>query len=154
MSRTTPLEYLAGVLALETQLRAPVLDWNPELPAEQEYPGVKDTASVRAVPARDRLTKFITKEQRDYFGREIEDGYITATKFAAVMDCSHDTALRWLERFEEAGILSRYGTGKEKMYSLRNEFAEIHEREGGRDYKTDEELVEVATELVQRTQQL
>jgi hypothetical protein len=143
MPRTTPTEYLAGALTLEMQFRSPVLDWHPENQDEAVAPS---ETTVRAVPARDRLTNFVHEEGQDYNGRLIETGYITAPKYADVMQCSHDTALRWLERFEEADVLRLHGTSTAKMYEFNDSYVDI--RPAGSDqYKTEEEIVTTAKNL-------
>lgn len=143
MPRRTPTEYLAGALALEIQFRSPVLDWHPENRNEAVAPAEK---AVRAVPARDRLTNFVHEEGHDYDGRLIEAGYITAPKYADVMGCSHDTALRWLERFEEANVLRYHGSSTAKMYEFNDSHVDIRPAESDQ-YKTEEEIVTTAKNL-------
>lgn len=126
-----------------------MINFSPDTAEEDEFPYVIDSKRVEAVPARERLKNFTTKRGRDYFGRDFEDGYITAPKFSSVMGCSHDTALRWLERFDEAGILTVHGRTRVKMYSVTDEFADIRQTEGRRNYRTAEEITDTATELLQ-----
>lgn len=145
MDGQLPLMYAFGVLALENQHTQPVLSYNQDPADQQQKPEVTDSVNCEAVEARERVDHFMREHERGYYGHGHRTVFITAPKMSSVMDCSHDTGYRWLERFTEAGLLNRVGdVNQTNLYKLREPFRTI-ERDG--EFKTPEEVATTASEL-------
>ena len=145
MDGQLPLMYAFGVLALEAQHTQPVLAYNQDPADQQQKPEVTDSVKCEAVEARRRVREFMVEHERGYYGHGDRTVYITAPKLSSVMDCSHDTAYRWLERFTEAGLLNRIGdVNQTNLYELREPFRTIKRDE---EFKTPDEVATTASEL-------
>jgi DNA-binding transcriptional ArsR family regulator len=140
VKQRTKLEYFAGVLALEIMYRYPTLK-----PIEHSGLEVGVPQKAEATTARKRLKRIIKHDMQQ--GQTPWDVYITVKDFKQVMDVSHDTAYRWLERFEEAGILHEGISGSQLGYNLNSEYASIVDPESN-DYKSPEQIISTASELL------
>jgi len=144
VARNTQLEYLSGVLALETMYRQPTIT-----PTEKSS-GVGLPQQTETTTARGRLHEVISRDQQH--GQTPWDVYITVSDFKEVMDVSHDTAYRWLERFVDNDILYRGITGDKTGYALREEYASIVDPQTD-DYKTPEKVVATASDLLKAAEE-
>jgi hypothetical protein len=140
VKQRTKLEYFAGVLALEIMYRYPTLK-----PIEHSGLEVGVPQKAEATTARKRLKRIIKHDMQQ--GQTPWDVYITVKDFKQVMDVSHDTAYRWLERFEEAGILNHGISGSQMGYNLNSEYASIVDP-ASNDYKSPPQIVSTASELL------
>ena len=140
VARNTQLEYLTGVLALEMMYRHPTTapTGNPRC--------VGVPQQTKTTTARGRLKEVISRDQQN--GQTPWDVYITVNDFKQVMDVSHDTAYRWLERFADNGILYRGISGDKTGYALSEEYASIVDPETD-DYKPPDKIVATASDLLE-----
>lgn len=138
----TKTEYALAILALEQQFRQPTLDY------KEGGTNLGLTEEIKATDARGRLDSAISVDHQEGQGPYLP--YITANDLEQILGVSHDTAYRWLKRFEKNDVLFEKISGDKLGYKINHKYCSIVDSSrGSEEYKRPEDIVKTARDFME-----